>query len=275
MNSKGKAACDRYDRAEGKLKSFTRSAVRTKVMLCLMNGGMDAGELEDIIGLRASTILHSVKEMIDSNLVKKADSKYLLTNIGRIQALFLDNLLSTIAALDQHYDFWASHDLSGIPDELLSRIGLLDSSMVMKDDPTAPLKSLEHFISEMMKSKEVRGISPVIVTGYPETMSNLVHSGTFVELILTQAVLEIVSRDYRDTIKDLLKRENFRLYKISNDIRISFTVTETFLNLGLSRLDGTYDLGSDLICMGEGATAWGRELFQYYRDRSTPVHDIL
>ena len=36
------SACDKYDLAETKLKAFTRSAVRTKVMLCLLEGELNA-----------------------------------------------------------------------------------------------------------------------------------------------------------------------------------------------------------------------------------------
>ena len=58
-----------YDQAENHLKAFTRSAVRTKIMLCLKEGGMTAAELEKEMNIRASTILHAMKEMIEAGLV--------------------------------------------------------------------------------------------------------------------------------------------------------------------------------------------------------------
>jgi predicted transcriptional regulator len=62
------SASDKYDLAETKLKAFTRSAVRTKVMLCLLEKELNAGELEKEMGLRATTILHSIKELSEEKL---------------------------------------------------------------------------------------------------------------------------------------------------------------------------------------------------------------
>ena len=82
----GSSASDRYDLAESDLKSFTRSSIRTKVMLALMEKEMTAGELEKTIVIRTSTILHSIRDLIENNLVNKTARGYSLTNVGRMQA---------------------------------------------------------------------------------------------------------------------------------------------------------------------------------------------
>lgn len=73
--------------------------------------------------------------------------------------------------------------------------------------------------------------------------------------------------------RDLLEYPNFKLYQLGRDINIGFTVTESLLALGLWGLNGTIDLASgELICIGEDATAWGRELFDYYKNLSRPIN---
>ncbi|HQE88469.1 MAG TPA: ArsR family transcriptional regulator, partial [Methanothrix sp.] len=109
---------DKYDLAEEDLKSFTRSSIRTKVMLTLLEGGKTAGDLERIMDSRASTILHSIKSLMEGNLVEKRRQEYVLTSIGRVQALMLNDLVNTIVTLNEHRDFWLSHDMSAIPLEL-------------------------------------------------------------------------------------------------------------------------------------------------------------
>jgi len=59
-----------------------------------------------------------------------------------------------------------------------------------------------------------------------------------------------------------------------DDIKVAFTVTESLLNFGLFRLDGGYDLGTDLICTGDSAVVWGRELFGHYRRISKQIEGI-
>jgi len=76
----------------------------------------------------------------------------------------------------------------------------------------------------------------------------------------------MILEDHYNTINEFLSRyELFKLYIISDDLKVAFTVTDRFLSLGLYRLDGTYDAGNDLICIGKDAIAWGFDLFEYYK----------
>ena len=84
-------ACDKYDLAEDKLKAFTRSSVRTKTLLCLKDKPKISGDLEDELKLRATTILHTLKDLVEEDLVTKDKRGFVLTNIGRIQAMLLDD----------------------------------------------------------------------------------------------------------------------------------------------------------------------------------------
>lgn len=274
MNSKDETACDKYDLAEDKLKSFTRSAVRTKVMLCLLAGDLNVRSLETELGTRTSTILHTVKDMINENLVAKTSLGYALTNVGRIQALLLAELMNTITVLDEHQDFWLTHDISGIPVDLQMKIGMLDQSDMVVGDSMALLKAQEYFMDKLLESRKIWGVSPIIIPGYAEAMAIPIQKGAQVDLILTDTILKIVLKEYRDLMKVLMERDNFRLYRIKDDIKVAFTVTDTDLYMGLFRLDGRYDIGQDLYCVGDGAVAWGLDLFKYYRDLSEPLEKI-
>ncbi|HPC90536.1 MAG TPA: DUF1724 domain-containing protein [Methanothrix sp.] len=259
---------DKYDLAEEDLKSFTRSSIRTKVMLTLLEGGKTAGDLERIMDSRASTILHSIKSLMEGNLVEKRRQEYVLTSIGRVQALMLNDLVNTIVTLNEHRDFWLSHDMSAIPLELQKKIGMLSNGEIVRDSPETPLKSVEYFINTISQSKEIMGVSPVVVTGYDQALAEAANSGCRVEIILTNPVLTAMLPEMKKLLNELLKGENFKLFYIEGDVKIAFTVTESFLNLGLCRLDGSYDLGMDLIYKGQKAVEWGRMLYEHYRLQS-------
>jgi len=262
---------EKYDLAEINLKSFTRSSVRTKVMLTLLNGSKTAAELEDLINTRSTTILHSIKSLMDADLVEKKSQEYKLTNIGKIQAIIIDDLINTIVTINQQHNFWLHHDMSAIPEELQKRIGMLGQGEIIKDSPETPLKSLEYFISALSRSRKIRGLSPVLVRGYPEAMAHVVENGADVKLIITNPVIKAIQSEHKELLDDLLDKKNFKLYLIDDDVRASFLVTESFLNLGLSRIDGSYDLGTDLVYAGDKAVLWGMMLFDHYRSKSTPL----
>ncbi|MDQ1283272.1 MAG: hypothetical protein QG666_1063 [Euryarchaeota archaeon] len=72
----------------------------------------------------------------------------------------------------------------------------------------------------------------------------------------------------------MLNRDNFKLYSIDMDVKVAFIVTESYLNLGLARVDGSFDLGTDLIYSGEKAILWGKMLYNHYRSLSTQFVNI-
>lgn len=267
-------ACEFFDLAEEQLKGFTRSGVRTKVLLCLEERAKTAAELEDEIGIRTSTILHSIKDMMELNLIGKSGQGYFLTNIGKIQAKLLDDLISAMVILDQYKDFWLTHDISGIPENLLLRIGVLSQSRILSADPAALLKVYENFISELLKSENIYGVSPIVLPEYANAIAAAVNNGAKVELILTENVMKIILMDHYIILKNLLEHKEFKLYKINEEVKVAFTVTDSLISLGLFGLDGVYDMVTDLICTGQKAREWGMELFNYYLDKSSRVLQI-
>lgn len=261
-------ALDCYDLAIDQLKSFTRSSIRTQVMLCLMEGSMSAADLGNKLNIRVSTVLHALKQMIEDGQVNKSDLQYSLTNIGKIHSIHLDELTSAIVLLDRHKDYWLTHDLSAIPDYLLSNIGMLVHSQTISSDATAPLNSLDNFMVEVSKSEIFRGFSSFIIPGFAELVKNCAERGIRVELILTDAILKIVSTTQASSLMKLKDFDNVTLYHYGPAINIGFTVTESLLALGLYRTDGRLDLGSEIICIGKSATEWGNKLFEYYKKDS-------
>lgn len=262
------SAWSKCDLAEDQLKAFTRSAVRMKTLLCLLEDDMDSGDLEKKIGTRASTILHTIKDLTEKELVIRSKRGYTLTNIGRIQAMLLEDLVEAIVALDQHKEFWLTHDLSGIPTELQKRVRVLINSELVTQEPADILKSHEYFLQKLMQAKEIYGVSPIIAPGHAEVIREAIKNGARVELILTDNILKIAAKENPDLLGDLLKHDNFRLYHLDEDVKVAFTVTDSLLSLGMYRLDGGYDLGRDLFCTEEEALAWGMRLFEHYRNRA-------
>lgn len=268
------SSLDFFELSEEQLKAFSRSAVRTKIMLILQEGEMAGSDLEDKMNIRLSTILHAMREMIDEGIVAKTARGYRLTNIGNIQALLLDELVSAIAILEKYKGYWLTHDLSGIPADLLAKIGALNQSEIMSGDHAALLRSQDNFVKELNKSKKIRGVSPIIIPQYPEAVATSIMNGADVHLILTKNVFEIAVKNYSDLYKELLNQKGLKLYYIEENVNVAFTVLDDTLSLGLFRLDGTYDIGTDLICRGDKAMEWGLDLFKYYQDRAHLVDSI-
>lgn len=265
---------DRYEMAEESLKSFTRSKVRTEILLLLKEGNKSTSDLEEEMGIRNTTILHAIKEMIKSELVTRAEKRYGLTNLGRMQASMLTEIIDFVLVMKDHRFFWLTHDMSAIPESLLTRIGMLSDSEILEGDPADILKTQEFFISELKRATLIRGLSPIIIPGYAEAIATAAMNGAEVDLILTKPIVEIVTNDHRELLAELLTLDAFRLYSIDMEVTAAFTVTDSLFSLGLFRIDGGYDVGKDLNCFGEAAIEWGNDLFDHYLCRSNRMNSI-
>ncbi len=265
---------DRYAIAEELLKSFTRSKTRTQIMLSLLEGVKSSSDLSEETGTRNTTILHAIKDMRDSEIITKTEGGYGLTNVGKMQAYLLDDMVNFIQIMEKYRNFWMNHDITGIPPELIPRMGMLAQSEIIEGTLADILKSHGHFMSELGKAKRIQGVSPIIVPGYAEVIATALMNGAKVDLILTKSILDIVAEDCPDLLNELLKLETFRLYRIDTDVKVAFTVTDRMFSLGLFRMEGGYDVGTDLNCIGDSAREWGGELFEYYLNKSEQIKRI-
>lgn len=263
---------NKYDLAEDYLKGYTRSKIRTQVILGLLDGEMSASELEKTLGVRVTTILHAIKDMTASDLVEKGiENNYSLTNLGKMQAYRLADAIDFALVQQEHKKFWLTHDITGIPPYMIRSIGMLAQSEMIESDPTSILKTTEHFVSGLKRSKTIKGVSPYVIPAYPDTIIEVAKTGASINLILTTNVIKALIRDYAPALREVEEYDNVLIRRLDRETTIGFTVTDSFLSLGLFRLDGNYDLGSDLICIGDSAVSWGNELFEYYNKMSKPL----
>ena len=257
-----------YDLVEDHLRTLTGSTIRVKIIFSLYYHGSQAvSELSARVGADTSTLLHAIKPLQNGGLVGRGPT-YELTHTGHIKALFLSELISGLAAVSQNEQFWQSHDLSGIPTYLLARLGRLEGGICIQDEPNNLLRSQAVFIENVSKAKRIAGVSPIIAPGYTDMVSSLLEGGASVSLILTSSIISIIGPQ---TIQSWLASGNFRLFEILDGIKVAFTIADDSLFLGLYSNDGTYDPLRDLVCRGQDAVEWGRELFEFYLKQSHPV----
>ena len=265
---------ERYAIAEEQLKSFTRSKIRTQIMLSLLERAKSSSDLSTETGIRNTTILHAIRDMSDSEIITRTGDGYDLTNLGKMQAYLLDDMVNFVQIVEKYRHFWKNHDITGIPTKLIPRMGMLIESEIIEGNPAEVLKSQEYFISELSNAKMIQCVSPIIVPGYAEAIATALMNGAEVDLILTGEILDIVAENYSDLLNELLKLETFRLYRIDTDVTVAFTVTDKILVLGLFRMDGGYDVGTDLNCIGDSAREWGSELFECYLKISEEIESL-
>jgi predicted transcriptional regulator len=245
------------------------SDLRRNILVFLNEDEKSLGELREGLKISSTTALHALRELEMSNLTfQNKNKKYGLTNIGRIMTIKIIDFINASGALIKQEKFWIGHDMSGIPDQFLKGIGALSESEIIKINALDIIKTHNFYISSIKTARWIKGVSPIFSSDYPIVFKEIVEKDINTKLILTDPVL----MKLRDSIglknlKKYINNYNLELL-ITDDLKVAFTVTDSFLSFGLFTIDGVYDTAYDLISTDERAIRWGSELFEYYRGKA-------
>ncbi|NJD76891.1 MAG: winged helix-turn-helix domain-containing protein [Candidatus Methanoperedens sp.] len=272
MTRDNEAKLDNRNNLQDLLRLVVCSDLRKNLLITLNKGVQSLGSLRDGLNISSTTALHALKELEKSSLVfKDRDKNYALTNIGRITALKLLDFSDTIEVLYKHERFWLEHDLSGIPQHIMMKIGLLKNSTLVENTSTDIFKVHRTFLDLLKNAKEIRGVSPFFIPEFVSLFKELIiENNTDIHLILTNEVYGKLDKEFLEKICSD-NNYKFKLNIIKQNVNIGFTVTDYFLSVGFYLNDGTYDFSKDLICYDKEARDWGLELFDYYIKLSDKV----
>jgi predicted transcriptional regulator len=245
------------------------SNLRKNILISLNEHEKSLGDLREGLKISSTTALHALKDLEKSKLTfQNKNKKYGLTNIGRIITLELLDFISTEEVLKKHERFWLEHDLSGIPDQFLRGIGALSDSEVIKINALDIIKTHNSYMVSIKTAKWIKGVSPIFSSDYPIAFKEIVEKAISTTLILTDPVLEKLTDSIGlENLKKYINNYNLKLL-ITDDLKVAFTVTDSFFSFGLFTIDGVYDTAYDLICADERAICWGSELFEYYKGKA-------
>ncbi len=245
------------------------SDLRRNILVILKEHEKSLGELREGLRISSTTALHVLRELENSNLTfQNKNKKYGLTNIGRIMAIKLMDFVNAADVLKKQESFWIDHDMSGIPDQFLMGIGALSDSEIIKINALDIIKTHNSYISSIKTAKWIKGVSPIFSSDYPIVFKEIVEKDIKTTLILTDPVLKkLIDSIGLESLKKYIYNNRLELL-INDDLRVAFTVTDSFFSFGLFTNDGVYDTAYDLISLDEKAIRWGSELFEYYKGKA-------
>ncbi len=243
------------------------SDLRKNILISLIERKKSLADLREELNISSTTAIHALKELERGNLTCQDKNRdYALTNTGRIVALKLLDFINAARVLKKHERFWIEHDLSGIPEHMMGRIGWLKDSNIIQISQLDIIKTHSSYVNFIKTAKWVKGVSPIYSPDYSTIYTELIEKNIDICLILSEAVfdklVEIISLEY---IKNAISNCSLEILIADEKLGVAFTVTDSFLSLGLFTNNGVYDTTHDLIASDERAIHWGYELFEYYK----------
>ncbi len=248
------------------------SGLRMTIILSLKKGKKSLGDLRSELEVSSTTAIHALKALEKNNItMQDKDKKYMLTKPGEIIALKLLDFGNAAEVLKKHERFWLEHDLSGIPEHMLEKIGWLNGSILVEDTPTDIFKVHTNFINLLAAAKEIKGVSSIYVPEFINLFQDLiVNKKADIELILTKEVVEKIDKTIiNNIISD--KSLKFKLYITKEETRAAFTVADYFFSLGLFNFNGNYDYNRDLLSYDRKGIEWGKILFEWYLQQAERI----
>ncbi len=259
-----------YGKVRDDLKFLTASDVRTRIIITLNGGLKSLRDLKDETNLSSATILHGMNQLDEKNFILKQSGGYSLSQTGKIIAIHLISLIKASTSMGELERIFLRHEIDAIPEYLLENIGSLKNAVVVESTPTDVMKPHTVYAELLSNAKEINYISSVLLPQKIEMFEDLLENSSL-QLMVTPEILDKwIEIKGRENLKKATEEKDFKIWKIDN-ARMSFTVTDKFIALGLFSTDGIYDLHKYLIDEDDEAIEWGNRLFEYYLNKAEEV----
>ncbi len=239
-------------------------------MLLLLDKPNTVNDLKNYFGVKAPEIIPRLKELENRNLAFKKDKEYHLTTYGEVAAKKVKPLVNAFTVVDTNEKFFNEHDLTSIPIQLLERIEEMGEGNTIESNPDDVSATRRILYDNILKSKSIKGISPVFDVSYPQFFTSLALKKIPVSIIITDHIFERVKKDNAKELRTYLSLDNAKLFTIK-EARIACVVTDTFTSFSLHKRNGEFDLLTNLMSFKLSAIKWGEELFEYYQEKSTRI----
>lgn len=259
-----------YNGAKDDLKFFIGSDVRVKILISLSEGSKNLAQLRKEIHLSSSTILHGMYQLEKRNLIFRESGNYYLSQIGEIGTNKLIDNINAVYALNKCKDLFLNHEIVSIPSELLQDLGSLKSAIIVRSTSTDIMKPHNVLSNFLSGTENVKHLSSVFFTYNVQLITDILEKKGQVDLLLTKDIVDkLMETATPQVLEDAISSGNLNLAVVEDGTRLSFTLGDNFMALGLFSSDGAYDLNTFLLSESEEAMLWGDRLFNHHLELAT------
>lgn len=248
------------------IKYILTSTMRSRLILTMYKSPKNLEELRNELHKPSATILHGLKELENKNLIRKIQKQYQLTSNGFLLATNMVKLIENWSSINKNTDFWDTHNLTGIPKELLKNMYLLKDATYITSTTSDLSNAFNRYIKLISTSNELKIIMPIYSENHFKHMIELLNENKlkYLELIVNKEILN--SMKLNNVLKkNLIKNKKVKIICVEDTLKLFLTYSPTFMSLTLFFKDGHYDDSQILIGKSENTLKWASELYSIYR----------
>ena len=244
------------------VKYILTSSMRTLILVVLYNNRRNLNELRDELKKPSATILHGLKELEENNLIKKDRKDYELTSNGYLLATNIIKLIDNWYSIEKNKYFWNSHDLSGIPENLLNKLYLLKDAQFISSTTSDLSNAFNTYIELISTSPELTIMLPIYSENHLKHLIRLLKNGNLKQLtlLINREILQTMKKS-RYLKKSLIENEKVKIIETDKNFKIFLTFCRDFMTLTLFFKDNHYDDSQIIIDKHQSAIKWSKDLF--------------
>lgn len=247
------------------------SAMRTKLLLSLYHDKKRLAMLRDDLKKPSATILHGLKELEKNNLITKIDKYYCLSSIGYIFTINLLKLIEKWYSIELNIDFWKNQDIAAIPLSYLKEIFVFKNAEYIISDETDLRKPLNEYLKLIDNSNNLKIILPIFSKVHLDAIIHKLDNNCNIELIVDENIFESINNNsYWEKLfknsNNHEKRNNLKIWKVKQDLKVFLTISEDFISLSLFFEDGSYNDSNMLLDKTKKGINWGLDFFNHYKN---------
>ncbi len=190
------------------LSTITYSKKRENLLIFLRDGPKTLEEIRSSLNVTSSGMIPQIRKLEEQELVQQEGKTYALTDTGMVIAEVFNSFIKTISVVEKFDEFWTTHDIKAIPPPLLEKIGELENCTIIEHKMENIYEPHREFLENILKSKKIRGVSPIVHPMYPDFFLKMVEKGSDISLIFTRNVFNKVKKEYGSLLAKGLNFKN-------------------------------------------------------------------
>ncbi|KKH01639.1 helix-turn-helix transcriptional regulator [Methanosarcina mazei] len=247
-----------------------RSQKRRDLLLLLGEEPRTMEEIKVILDVSPTAILPQIKRLTDSDLVIQKNGSYELTDMGEQVFKKVRSLVDVLCLVEKD-NYWMEHDLDGIPQYLLDRIGDIKDCNPIKADPSQIFEPNTELLDFFSSSRYLMVFSSFYRPEFLPLFLKLARLESDVSLIFTESVLEKFLHNYERKIRKFTTMDNTELSVCKDGVKIAeLIVSDRGMMISLFDDQGRF-YHEYLHCTEPQAISWAKELFDFYKSRALKV----
>lgn len=250
------------------------SEKRKAVLLLLEDGAKEMDTILKFLKTSRQSLLPQIKILKEHHLVTHYDDTYELTSVGKLIVDAMIPLLDKTEVLDNDIDYWGSRNLDFIPSYLLEKIDQLKNCEIINPSLTELFAIHKSLNPEYNVSKSVSVVTTILYPDFDSIVTEMLENNIDFYYIVSQELFDKIRTEHREEFAKFIKNKYFNMYVYNKEMKfLYFTFDNVHSLISMLKNNGEFDY-KFMLCKGQSAVDWTKELFEYYRKDSTLINEI-